>query len=291
MDLYIMGAGFLESLMPASQDPYSTILRDLASLMVAVSGESVTMVKRSAPEQAMKIKKSGEWDIYLEFLQLFFNLADRLSAHYIPLKDQPLFMDGLEDAVTQQLKNVLAPALGPDTDEMEVVLAIGETVAQSRQRYERFKFMATEDSKQKDEYFKAFGETIAHLIGAQGSGMVISAATLCGNAIIPAMKSLLESSTGGTTQGQPAAAAPAAPAPEGKTCNEIKLISIMSTIQGEEIETRWGLHPRFRQDLKPEQAQELGKLMNRVTEVLGTRYASAAFSPAWTAWHQQGGHA
>jgi hypothetical protein len=277
--------------MPASQDPYSNILRDLASLMVAVSGESVTMVKRSAPEQAMKIKKSGEWEIYLEFLQLLFNLADRLSAHYIPLKDQPLFMDGLEDAVTQQLKNVLAPALGPDTDEMEVVLAIGQTVAQSRQRYERFKFMATEDSKQKDEYFKAFGEAIAHLMDAQGNGMVISAAALCGNAVIPAMKSLLESTTSGTAPSQGDATVPAALAQESKTGNEIKLISIMSTIQGEEIETRWGLHPRFRQDLKPEQAQELNKLMNRVAQILGTRYASVAFSSQWTAWHQQAGNA
>lgn len=277
--------------MPASQGPYAGVLRDLAALMVAVSGESVTMVKRSAPEQAMKIKKSGEWEIYLEFLQLLFNLADRLSALYIPLKDQPVFMDSLEDAVTQQLKNVLASALGPNTDEMEVVLAIGQTVAQSRQRYERFKFMATEDSKQKDEYFKAFGEEIAHLMGAQGSGMVISAATLCGSAVIPAMKSLFESATAGTTQGQAAMAAPAAPAPEGKTGNEIKLISVMSTIQGEEIETRWGLHPRFRQDLKPDQAHELNKLMNRVAEILGTRYASVAFSPGWTAWHHQGGHA
>jgi len=276
--------------MSASQGPYAGVLRDLAALMVAVSGESVTMVKRSTPEQAMKIKKSGEWEIYLEFLQLLFNLADRLSAHYIPLKDQPVFMDSLEDAVTQQLKNALAPALGPDTDEMEVVLAIGQTVAQSRQRYERFKFMATEESKQKDEYFKAFGETIAHLMGAQGSGMVISAATLCGSAVIPAMKSLFESATAGTAQGEAATAA-AAPAPEGKIGNEIKLISVMSTIQGEEIETRWGLHPRFRQDLKPDQAQELNKLMNRVAEILGTRYASVAFSPEWTAWHHQGGTA
>ena len=277
--------------MSASQGPYAGVLRDLAALMVAVSGESVTMVKRSAPEQAMKIKKSGEWEIYLEFLQLLFNLADRLSALYIPLKDQPVFMDGLEDAVTQQLKNVLAPALGPDTDEMEVVLAIGQTVAQSRQRYERFKFMATEESKQKDEYFKAFGEEIAHLMGTQGSGMVISAATLCGSAVIPAMKSLFESATAGTAQGQATTAAQAAPAPEGKTGNEIKLISVMSTIQGEEIETRWGLHPRFRQDLTPDQAQELNKLMNRVAEILGTRYASVAFSPEWTAWHHQGGTA
>lgn len=276
--------------MSATQDPYAATLRDLASLMVAVSGESVTLVKRSAPEQAMKIKKSGEWEIYLEFLKLLFNLADRLSAHYIPLKDQPLFMDGLVDAVTQQLKNVLAPALGPDTDEMEVVLAIGQTVGQSRERYERFKFLATEDSKQKDEYFKAFGETIAHLLGARDNGMVISSATLCGSTVIPVMTSLLESATSGTAQSQ-TAAAPAAPAMEGKIGNEIKLISVMSTIQGAEIETRWGLHPRFRQDLKPEQAQELNQLMNRIAQILGTRYASVAFSPKWAAWHQQAGNA
>ena len=276
--------------MSATQDPYAAILRDLASLMVAVSGESVTLVKRSAPEQAMKIKKSGEWEIYLEFLKLLFNLADRLSAHYIPLKDQPLFMDGLVDAVTQQLKNVLAPALGPDTDEMEVVLAIGQTVGQSRERYERFKFLATEDSKQKDEYFKTFGETIAHLLGARDNGMVISSATLCGSTVIPVMTSLLESATSGTAQSQ-TAAAPAAPAMEGKIGNEIKLISVMSTVQGEEIETRWGLHPRFRQDLKPDQAQELNQLMNRIAQILGTRYASVAFSPKWAAWHQQAGNA
>jgi hypothetical protein len=277
--------------MPASQDPYAHVLRDLASLMVAVAGESVTMVKRSAPERAMKLKKSGEWEIYLEFLKLSFNLADRLSAHYIPLKDQPLFMDGLVDAVTQQLKNVLAPALGPDADEMEVVLTIGQTVGQSRERYERFKFLVTEDSKQKDEYFAAFGETIAHLLGAPDNGMAISSATLCGSAIVPAMTSLLESAAPGAAPGQTEAMAPAVSPSGSKTGNEIKLISVMSTIQGEEIETRWGLHPRFRQDLKPEQMQELNRLMNRVAQILGTRYASVAFSPEWTAWHQQAGNA
>lgn len=280
--------------MSATQGPHAGILRHLASLMVAVSGESVTMVKRSVPEQAMKLKKTSEWELYLEFLKLQFDLADRLSAHYIPLKDQPIFMDGLEDAVTQQLKNVLAPALGPNTDEMEVVLTIGRTVAQSRERYERFKFLVTEDSTQKDEYFKAFSDTIARLIDAPDNGMVLSAATLCASAVIPAMKSLLESAASGTAPAQaaaPAAAAAPSPAPEGKAGNEIKLISVMSTIQGEEVETRWGLHPRFRQDLKPEQAQELNRLMNRVAQILGTRYASVAFSPEWTAWHQQAGNA
>jgi len=121
--------------------------------------------------------------------------------------------------------------------------------------------------------------------------MVISAATLCGNAVIPAMQSLLESATSGTAQTEPAAAARVAPEYGGATGNEIKLISVMSTIQGEEIETRWGLHPRFRQDLQPEQKQELNRLMNRVSHILGSRYASVAFSPEWSAWHQQAGNA
>jgi hypothetical protein len=109
------------------------------------------------------------------------------------------------------------------------------------------------------------------------------------------MQSLLESaaSEAAPAQAAAAAAAPSPPAPDqgGKIGNEIKLISVMSTIQGEEIETRWGLHPRFRQDLRPEQVQELNKLMNRVAQILGTRYASVAFSPTWTAWHQQAGNA
>jgi hypothetical protein len=54
------------------------------------------------------------------------------------------------------------------------------------------------------------------------------------------------------------------------------------------VETRWGLHPRFRQDLPPEDIQRIAKLMNRVAKVLGERYASVAFSDEWTSWHKAG---
>jgi len=66
------------------------------------------------------------------------------------------------------------------------------------------------------------------------------------------------------------------------------LVSVMSTVTGEEVETRWGLHPRFRQDLSPEDMQHLAKLMNRVTKILGERYASVAFSDEWISWHRAG---
>ena len=65
-------------------------------------------------------------------------------------------------------------------------------------------------------------------------------------------------------------------------------MSVMSTVAGEEVETRWGLHPRFRQDLPPEDVQQLTKLMNRVAKILGERYASVAFSDEWTSWHKAG---
>jgi hypothetical protein len=65
-------------------------------------------------------------------------------------------------------------------------------------------------------------------------------------------------------------------------------LSVMSTVTGEEVETRWGLHPRFRQDLPLEDMQQVTKLMNRVAKILGERYASVAFSDEWTSWHKAG---
>ncbi|WP_447973081.1 hypothetical protein [Nitrospira sp. Kam-Ns4a] len=272
---------------------YATRLRELASLMVAVAGESVTMVKKSAPEAALKLKKRAEWELYLEFLKVLFNLADRLSAFYVPVQEQPALMDRLEDAVTNQLKNVLAPALGPDSDEMEFLLTVGKAVTESRQTYDRFQFVPTEESKAKDEFFKTFAERIARLMGAAGDGMVLSAATLCASAAIPAMKGLFEEIQGqGQAPGGPAQAAGAStvqPRPS-TTGNEIKLVSVMATVHGEEVETRWGLHPRFKEDLKPGQLQELARLMNRVTRILGERYAAVAFSADWATW-QKIGHA
>jgi hypothetical protein len=280
--------------MSASQGEHATLLRELAALIIAVSGESVTVVKRSLPEQALKLKSQQEWKIYLEFLKVLFNMADRFAGFYLPLKDRPEFMDSLEDTVTQQLKAVLSPALGPDTDQMEVTVTIGQAVSESRQVYERHAFMLTEESSAKAEYLRLFGERVAEATQAPGNGLVISAATLCANAVIPAMKAAFE---GAPHKQQIVDSAPAAvvdpvgqPPAAGSMGNEIKLVSVMSMLENEEVETRWGLHPRFRQDLTPDDMRELSRLMNRVTRILGERYAAVAFSPNWAPW-QQVGHA
>ena len=255
-------------------------------------------MKRNAPERALKLKRQDEWGIYLEFLKVMFNLTDRLSALFLPIKEQPQFMDSLEDAVTLQLKNVLEPAFGSGADQTEIMLTVGTAVAESRQAYERYRFLVTENTPVKDEMLNDFGGRVAEAMGITGHAQVSAAATLCASAVIPAIKAILAGDTPPTTAvgtAAPVAAdttsAPptrATTGPQGPAGTEIKLVSVMSTVAGEEVETRWGLHPRFRQDLSPDDAQQLTKLMNRVAKILGERYASVAFSDEWTSWHKAG---
>jgi hypothetical protein len=278
--------------MSTTNTPYSEQQRSLADLMLAVAGESVTVLKKNAPEQALKLKRQDEWKLYLEFLKVTFNLADRVSAFHIPIRDQPEFMNGLEDAVTARLRAVLEPAFGSGVDQNEIMMTIGGVVAESRKLYEGYRFSITEDSKAKQEMFDAFGGRVADALGVSDSPQITSAATLCATALVPAITAILKG------EPQPTGAAAAAPtdiksgaassgAPR-ETGSEIKLISVMSDVSGDEIETRWGLHPRFRQDLTAEETQQLTKLMNRVAKVLGERYAAVAFSEEWNSWHRAG---
>ncbi len=269
----------------------SVPLQSLAELMLSVASESVSLVKRTAPERAMKFKRQEEWKIYLEFLKILFNLADRVSVLHLPIKDQPQFMDGLEDHVTSQLKHMLQPAFESGSDQMEIVLTIGTAVAESRQIYEPYRFLVTEDSPAKNDMMKDFGQRIAELAGVPGNTQMAAAATLCVSAAIPAIQAILDgrgipdTSVGEASQPGPNTAQPSM---QGTPGTDIKLISVMSTVTGEEIETRWGLHPRFRQDLKPDETQQLTRLMNRVAKILGERYAAVAFSDEWTSWHRAG---
>lgn len=276
--------------MTTAKAEYRECLRRLAEVMLAVSGESVTMMKRNAPEQALKLKRQEEWGVYLEFLKIMFNLTDRLVALHIPLKDQMEFMNGLEDAVTHQLKRALEPAFGNNADQMEIVLTIGTTVAESRQAYERYKFLISEDSKTKNEMFREFGDKVADALGAAGNAQLSSAATLCASAVVPALSSILQGQVPPSQEASQTAPPAVGTSTEQKqsTGHEIKLVSLMSSVTGEEIETRWGLHPRFREDLTPSELQQLTKLLNRVAKIVGERYATVAFSRDWASWHKAG---
>ena len=276
--------------MTTKSHSFTQQMRTVAELMLAVSGESVSVIKRAAPEQALKLKRQDEWGIYLEFLRAIFNLTDRVSALHIPLKEQPQFMDELTDTVIDQLKKALEPAFGTGDDQMEVVMTIGTAVAESRQTYERYRFLVTEDSAAKNDLYRDFSARVARAVSAPGNPKVTAAATLCIAAVIPALIGIFEGQTppvpaDATANSNPGAASSA---PRGATGADIKLVSVMSSIKGEEVETRWGLHPRFRQDLTQEEAKQLTATMNRVAKILGERYATVAFSDQWASWHKAG---
>lgn len=279
-----------------SSDNYAGILKDLTHTMMSVARESVNLIKRSDQQQALKLQRKQEWEIYLEFLRMLFNLVDRLSAFYIPIQTQRDFMNSLEDAVAHELKTVLAPSLSStEIDEMEVTLSVGQTVSESREIYEQFKFVVTDQTKERDQYFHFFSERVASKAGASGKKEITAAAFLCGTAVIPALKNLFEDATkpqeeslstptsavADTPEAQDTPSTAGAgstttlPVPDGTTEEgAIKLISVMSRTQGEEeVETWWGLHPQFRRDLPPDEAKELAKHMNRATRIVGERFA------------------
>jgi len=269
-------------------ETYESILKDLANTMLGVARESVAVLKRSNQAQTLSLKRNQEWEIYLEFLKMLFNVVDRLSGFYIPIQDQPEFMNRLEDSVSQQLKTFLAPTLSAsEFDDMEVTLAVGKTVSESRQIYEKFRFVISDQSKQRDEYFQYFAERVAGKIGTAGKNQELaSSALLCGSAVIPAFQKLFDDAFKKEAPGQKteepqptsqSAGQAASPLTgEAQGIQTIKLISVLSQSSGEEIETRWGVHPRFQRELKPEEANELAQHMNRVTRILGERFAVIA---------------
>ena len=158
-------------------------MKDLANMMLGVARESVALMKRSDQQRSLKLNRTQEWEVYLEFLRVQFNLVDRLSAFYIPIQDQPEFMNSLEDSVTTQLRSALAPTMSStEIDEMEVTFAVGKTVAESRQIFEKYKFVVTEQSKERDGFFQAFARRVSEKMGAAGSEGLTSAAYLCARA-------------------------------------------------------------------------------------------------------------
>ena len=266
--------------MKHSIQEHEPILKDLSNTILDVCRESVTLVKRSDPSVTTNLSQKQEWEIYLEFLMVLFNLVDRLSAFHVSIQQQPEFMNSLEDHVSERLKTLLAPSLSSaQIDEQEIVVAVGRAVAESRETYEPYKFVCSEDSKERNAFFQHVGERVAGRINAVNNQAVMSTTTLCISAVIPALTALFEGKTPEpeaqtSPEAQPKTAGQSSgPSTEPSGAKMIKLISVVASISGEEFETRWGLLPQFRQDLKPDQVEALTDYMNRVAQIVGDRFA------------------
>ena len=262
--------------MKHSIQEHEPILKDLSNTILDVCRESVTLIKRSDPAVTTTLSQKQEWEIYLEFLKVLFSLVDRVSAFHVPIQQQPEFMNGLEDHVSERLKTLLAPSLSSsEIDDQEIVVAVGQAVAESREIYEPYKFVFSEDSKERNAFFQHVGERVAGRAGAVNSQAIVSTTALCIGAVLPALTALFE----GTPPEPGAKASPATQpqtagqSPDPSGTHVIKLISVVASISGEEFETRWGLLPQFRRDLKPDQVNALTDYMNRVARIVGDRFA------------------
>ncbi len=269
--------------MPPSIKEHDTLLQDLSNTMLDVCRESVTLIKRNDQAASITLTQQQEWNVYLELLKVMFNLADRVSVFYIPVQQQPEFMDRLEDHASERLKTLLAPSLSASQiDDQEIVLSVGQVVAESRQAYERYQFVFSEDSKERNAFFQHASERVASRANAVGNQAVMATALLCISAVLPALTALFE----GKTSAPDTAASPVTHTDaETQSSNSssaaspgrqaIKLISVVAAIKGMdgEFETRWGLLPQFRRDLESDKIEELTRHMNRVAQIVGDRFA------------------
>ena len=60
---------------------------------------------------------------------------------------------------------------------------------------------------------------------------------------------------------------------QGQTPNTIQIIHVLVVREGELVSSKWGIHPQLKQDLAPSEWQELSEHMNRVTAIVGAKFA------------------
>lgn len=54
---------------------------------------------------------------------------------------------------------------------------------------------------------------------------------------------------------------------------ETELLNVIVDREGQNVSAKWGLHPKLKEDMRPEEWQELTDLMQKVTSIVGTRFS------------------
>jgi len=171
----------------------------LGELMIAISRESMMLLKRQAPNALGTLERKQEWEAFVEFLKVLFNLVDRVAALYIPVNQYLQFLDAVEDAVIDQMNNALRKQAGEEYDETPLKVSISAAFETAQQVYLSHRFMITDESPDRDRYLAAFGEAVANVLGLNGNKMIVTTASMCAGSSIAAIKALLESSQGRTS--------------------------------------------------------------------------------------------
>lgn len=68
---------------------------------------------------------------------------------------------------------------------------------------------------------------------------------------------------------------------------ETELLNVSVEREGQKVSTKWGLHPKLKEELQPEEWTELTEIMGEVTTLIGNRVSAVLAENE----HDQSGHA
>jgi hypothetical protein len=72
----------------------------------------------------------------------------------------------------------------------------------------------------------------------------------------------------GGSNGNPSQAAGAA-----SHTKDVELLRVLVSRKGTQVDAQWAIHPQLKQDLLPQEWQEVTDLMAKVTGIVGTRFS------------------
>jgi len=55
---------------------------------------------------------------------------------------------------------------------------------------------------------------------------------------------------------------------------ETELLNVLVEREGQKVSTKWGLHPKLKEELQPEEWKELTEIMGKVTTLIGNRVSA-----------------
>ncbi|MBS0181767.1 MAG: hypothetical protein JSS39_05145 [Nitrospira sp.] len=56
---------------------------------------------------------------------------------------------------------------------------------------------------------------------------------------------------------------------------DVELLRVLVSRKGTQVEAQWAIHPQLKQDLLPNEWQEVMDLMARATDIVGNRFSKA----------------
>jgi hypothetical protein len=55
--------------------------------------------------------------------------------------------------------------------------------------------------------------------------------------------------------------------------NDVQLLRVLVSRKGTQVDAQWAIHPQLKQDLLPQEWQEVTDLMAKVTDIVGMRFS------------------